>query len=65
MANLVSMLNRFIGGRGHGGTGATAPRGTTPGTGTGLGPNAGAAGRRGQDEAIGRGVRGLLSRFRR
>lgn len=65
MANLVSMLNRFIGGRGRGGTGATASRGTTRGTGTGLGPNAGAAGGSAKDQAIGRGVRGLLGRFRR
>ncbi len=64
MANLVSMLNRFVGGRGRRGSGATASRGTTPGSGTGLGPNAGAAGR-GQGDPIGRGVRGLLGRFRR
>ena len=65
MANLKGIINRVVGG-GAAGRG----RGTTGGTGGGLGGATGGAGRaRGgrssQDEAIGRGVRTLLSRFRR
>ncbi len=52
MANLVGMLNRFIGGSGRrsGAAGGASRRGH---------------GTSGQDEAIGRGVRGLFRRFRR
>ena len=66
MANLMGMVNRFMGGRRAAGGGMGARRtagggmGATGGMGTGAG-----GGRRAQDEAIGRGVRGVLSRFRR
>ncbi len=61
MAGLRGIMNRFLGGRG------ATTRGTGVGTTTGgtTGTTGAAGGRRTQDEAIGRGVRGLLSRFRR
>ena len=59
---LRTIVNRALGARSSG------MRGTMTGTGGGLGgarTDAGAArGRSAQDEAIGRGVRGLLRRFR-
>lgn len=64
MANLKGIINRVVGGgaagRGRGTTGGTGGLGGTRGTTGGAG-----GGRSSQDEAIGRGVRTLLSRFRR
>ena len=61
MSGLMGMVNRAIGGgrRGRAGMGApTAGRRPVGGVGGAT------RGRRTQDEAIGRGVRGLLRRFR-
>lgn len=57
MANLRGIINRFAGGAASG-----RRTGGTPGPGRVGGP-AGGGGRRSQDEAIGRGVRGLLSKL--
>ena len=66
MANLRSIINRVSGARGARTTGGRAggvrQTGGVGGTAGGVG---GASGTRRQDEAIGRGVRGLLSRLRR
>ena len=66
---LRGIVNRVMGaGRTAGGAGARRPAGGGLGTGTGMGAGTrggAAGGRRAQDEAIGRGVRGVLSRFRR
>lgn len=59
---LRGIMNRVMGaGRATGGAGT---RRTTGGMGAGRTTGAG-GGRRSQDEAIGRGVRSVLSRFRR
>lgn len=60
MANLRGIINKVAGGAASG-----RRTGGTPGPGRvgGPGAGAGAGGRRSSDEAIGRGVRGLLSRF--
>ncbi|WP_445257725.1 hypothetical protein [Nocardioides aurantiacus] len=59
MANLRGIINRVAGGAASG-----RRTGGTPGPGRVGGPGVGASGgRRSSDEAIGRGVRGLLSRF--
>ncbi len=61
MANLKGIISSVVGGASSRRRGAGTRTGTAGTTGT-----AGAAGgRRSQDEAIGRGVRSLLSRFRR
>ena len=59
MSGLMQMVNRAIGGGRRGGAEMGAPARRPVG---GVGGAAG--GRRTQDEAIGRGVRGLLRRFR-
>ena len=59
MSGLMQMVNRAIGGR-RGGAGVGAPAGRRPVGGVG----GATRGHRTQDEAIGRGVRGLLRRFR-
>ena len=56
MGALTQLVSRFAGG----GRRTRRPAGGSMGTGT-----AGAGGTRAQDEAIGRGVRSLLGRFRR
>jgi hypothetical protein len=63
---LRGILNQVLGGRRRA-VGARRPvGGTTGGVGGGMGTTGMAGGgRRTQDEAIGRGVRTLLSRFRR
>jgi hypothetical protein len=64
---LRGILNQVLGGR-RGAVGARRPVGgtTTGGVGGGMGTTGMAGGgRRTQDEAIGRGVRSLLGRFRR
>lgn len=59
MANLRGIINRVAGGAASG-----RRTGGTPGPGRVGGPGGGAAGgRRTQDEAIGRGVRGLLGKL--
>jgi hypothetical protein len=64
MANIRGIISRFTGGRGA--TRGRTKRGPAKG---GLGTGSAGAGaggrRRAEDEAVGRGVRGLLSRFRR
>lgn len=60
MSGLMQMVNRAIGGGRRGGAGVGATRGRRPAGGLG----GTTRGRRPQDEAIGRGVRGLLRRFR-
>ncbi len=64
MANLRGIMGRVMGSRGA--AGGTGRRGTTGG-GMGAGGVGGAGGARGRgkDEAIGRGVRSVLGRFRR
>ena len=67
---LRGIVNRVMGaGRTAGGAGTRRGAGGGLGTGSGMGTGAagtrGAGGRRSQDEAIGRGVRSVLSRFRR
>ena len=65
MANLKGIINRVVGG-GAAGRGRGTTGGATGGLGGTRGTTGGAAsGRNSQDEAIGRGVRTLLSRFRR
>ncbi|SDS48632.1 hypothetical protein SAMN04488570_1984 [Nocardioides scoriae] len=63
MANLRGIINRVVGGGAAGGR----RTGGTPGPGRVGGPGAGhgAGGRSSTDEAIGRGVRGLLGKLRR
>ena len=60
MANLRGIINSVVGGRGR-------RTGGTPGPGRVGGPGAGhgTGGRSSTDEAIGRGVRGLLGKLRR
>jgi len=60
MSGLMQMVNRAIGGGRRGGAGVGAPAGPRPVGGVG----GATRGHRTQDEAIGRGVRGLLRRFR-
>ncbi len=67
---LRGIVNRVMGaGRTAGGAGTRRRTGGGLGAGTGMGAGTtgtgAAGGRRAQDEAIGRGVRGVLSRFRR
>jgi hypothetical protein len=67
---LRGIVNRVMGaGRTAGGAGTRRSAGGGLGAGTGMGTGAagtgGTGGRRTQDEAIGRGVRSMLSRFRR
>ena len=65
---LRGIMNRVMGaGRAAGGARARRPAGGGMGTGmgTGVGGTGAAGGRRTHDEAIGRGVRSMLSRFRR
>ena len=65
---LRGIMNRVMGaGRATGGAGTRRPAGggLGAGTGTGAAGTGAAGGRRAQDEAIGRGVRSVLSRFRR
>ena len=70
MANLKGIISSVVGGaansRRRGTAGGTGATGATGGglAGGGAGRGAG-GGRRSQDEAIGRGVRSVLSRFRR
>ena len=59
MSGLMQMVNRAMGGR-RGAAGVGTPAGRRPVGGVG----GATRGRRAQDEAIGRGVRGLLRRFR-
>ena len=59
MSGLMQMVNRAMGAR-RGAAGPGAPAGRRPVGGVG----GATSGRRTQDEAIGRGVRGLLRRFR-
>lgn len=70
MANVRGILGKVMSARGA--AGGTGRRGTTGGglgtgggMGSGMGRGTGGSGQRGQDEAIGRGVRSVLSRFRR
>lgn len=74
MANVRGILGKVMSARGA--AGGTGRRGTTggglgtgggmgSGMGSGMGRGTGGSGQRGQDEAIGRGVRSVLSRFRR
>ena len=58
MANLKGIISSVVGGASSRRRGAGTRTGTAGTTGA-------AGGRRSQDEAIGRGVRSLLSRFRR
>ena len=60
---LRGMLNRALSGGRAGGLGRRPVGGRPTAAGTGS-PMGGAAGGRSQDEAIGRGVRSLLRRFR-
>jgi hypothetical protein len=64
---LRGIMNRVMGaGRAAGGARTRRPAGGMgTGTGMGAGTTGAAGGRRTQDEAIGRGVRSVLSRFRR
>ena len=63
---LRGIMNRVMGaGRAAGGTGTRRPAGGGLGTGAGAAGTGAGGGRRAQDEAIGRGVRSVLSRFRR
>ena len=64
MANLRGIINSVIGG-GRGRTGGTPGAGRVSGPGAGHGAGHGAGGRSSTDEAIGRGVRGLLGKLRR
>ncbi|HET7351374.1 MAG TPA: hypothetical protein VFJ28_10590 [Marmoricola sp.] len=62
---LRGILNQVLGGR-RGAVGTRRPvGGTTGGVGGGTTTGMAGGGRRTQDEAIGRGVRTLLGRFRR
>jgi hypothetical protein len=63
---LRGIVNRVIGGgrRGVGGAGGRRTVGGGMGPGMGAGPTGTTGGRRGQDEAIGRGVRKLFRRAR-
>jgi len=60
MSGLMQMVNRAMSGR-RGGAGVGAPAGRRP---VGGGVGGATRGGRTKDEAIGRGVRGLLRRFR-
>ena len=61
MSGLMQMVNRAIGGGRRGGAGMGAPAARRRPVG---GVGGATRGGRTQDEAIGRGVRGLLRRFR-
>ena len=61
MSGLMQMVNRAVGsGRRRGGAGLGGPAGRRPVGGVGGATRGGSA----KDQAVGRGVRGLLRRFR-